>query len=394
MNRSMAKHIVIRGIGAVSSLGFDDETSLSLAFNEQTCIQKIHKDDFSFWGAPLNASSEEALKQFIREYHISKDQDRIVYLAQMAAMQALQQAGWNDRQHVAVNFGSSRGATNVWEVHYDYFISNKKAKLKTSPLTTLGNISSQVAELIGSRGITVEHSVTCSTGMMALLNGIAWLQSGMATYVLAGASEAPLTPFTVAQMQSLGIYSDLSDSYPCKPLYFAEDKKNSMVLGEGAAAIALKWVTKEELKLGDILISGWGIFKESGNSLTGISSEGIGFQESMQQAIQRAGSLPDVIIMHAPGTVVGDAAEYAAVKKIFGSNLPYLISQKWKIGHTLGASGLLGIQLARWMFETQQLPVMPYETIAQLKPSQIQSVLINTMGFGGNTLSIMLQFNT
>lgn len=390
----MAKHIVIRGIGAVSSLGFDDETSLGLAFNEKTYIQKIHKDGFSFWGAMLSASSEEALEQFIREHHISKDQDRTVHLAQMAAMQALQQAGWNEKHHVAINFGSSRGATNVWEVHYDYFISNKKAKLKTSPLTTLGNISSQVAELIGSYGITVEHSVTCSTGMMALLNSIAWLQSGMATQVLAGASEAPLTPFTVAQMQSLGIYSELSDSnYPCKPLYFGNDKKNSMVLGEGAAAIALEWVTKEELKPGDMIISGWGIFKERGNSLTGISSEGIGFQESMQQAIQRAGVLPDVIIMHAPGTVLGDAAEYKAVKKIFGSNFPYLTSQKWKIGHTLGASGLFGIQLARWMFLTQQLPIMPYDSIAQQKPSHIRSVLINTMGFGGNTLSIMFQFN-
>ncbi len=386
----MAKHFVIRGIGAVSSLGFDDETALGLAFNEQTCIQKIHKDDFSFWGAPLAVSSEETLKKFIYEHHISKDQDRMVYLAQMAAMQAIQQAGWNDRQHIAVNFGSSRGATNVWEVYYDYFILNKKAKLKTSPLTTLGNISSQVAELIGSCGIMIEHSVTCSTGLMALLNGIAWLQSGMSTHVLVGAAEAPLTPFTVAQMQSLGIYSDLSESYPCKPLYFAKDKKNSMVLGEGAAAIALEWIRKEELKTGDMIISGWGIFKETGNSLTGISSEGIGFQESMQQAIQRAGVLPDVIIMHAPGTVLGDAAEYEAVKKIFGSNFPYLTSQKWKIGHTLGASGLLGIQLARWMFKTQQIPIMPYNSIAQQKPSHIRSVLINTMGFGGNTISILV----
>ncbi|MCX7744350.1 MAG: beta-ketoacyl synthase [Flavobacteriales bacterium] len=389
----MANQVVIRGIGAVSPLGFDDETASSSLFNNVTCIQKIYKEHFSFLGAPLSDTSEEALKQFIRKHHLSKDQDRIVYLAQAAALQAVQKAGWNNRQNMAVNFGSSRGATFVWEEHYGYFLKNQKAKPKTSPLTTLGNISSQVAEFIGSCGIIVEHSVTCSTGMMSLLNGIAWLQSGMASHVLVGAAEAPLTPFTVAQMQSLGIYSEQSDAYPCKPLYFSKDKKNSMVLGEGAAALALEWLAQEELKPGDIVISGWGIYKETGNSPTGISPTGIGFQESMQQAIQRAGALPDVIIMHAPGTVLGDAAEYEAVIKLFGSNLPYLISQKWKVGHTLGASGLLGIQLAQWMFQLQQVPTMPYPTIEQVTPLSIRHVLINTMGFGGNTVSIMLQFN-
>jgi 3-oxoacyl-(acyl-carrier-protein) synthase len=225
---------------------------------------------------------------------------------------------------------------------------------------------------------------------MALLQGIAWLQSGMATRVLAGATEAPLTAFTVAQMKALKIYSELSDPFPCMPLYLGADKKNSMVLGEGAVALALELAEQQDLMAGDLIISGWGIFKESGNSLTGISPDGKGFQQSMLQAMEKSGVQPDVILMHAPGTLLGDTAEWEAVKKVFDSKIPYVTSQKWKTGHTLGASGLLNLQCAAMILKYQQIPVIPYSILKNTTPASIRHILINTMGFGGNTVSIMV----
>lgn len=387
----MAKQIVIRGLGAISPLGHDTQSVLHNMFSDKTCIKKIVNKNDSFWGATLSAEAEKALQEFIRFNKISRDQDRTVHLALFASHQAIRQTAWKDIKHLAVNIGSSRGATGVWESHYDYFKSTHQSKLKTSPLTTLGNISSQVADFIGSSGLTIEHSITCSTGFMALLNGIAWLLSGMASRVLVGAAEAPLTAFTVAQMKALHIYSELSEPYPCKPLYFGKDKSNSMVLGEGSVAAALELSELHELNAGDIIISGWGVSKELGNSLTGISQDGKGFQESMQQAIQKAGVYPDVILMHAPGTLLGDAAEWEAVKKIFGTKIPYITSQKWKTGHTLGASGLLSLQYAVQILKYQQIACIPYSTINQVEPPVIRHVLINTMGFGGNTVSIMIK---
>lgn len=386
----MAKQIVIRGLGAVSSLGFDAESALRNMFTDKTCIQIIQRENDSFWGASLSAEAEQALQDFIRLHKISKEQDRTVHLALAASFQAIKQTNWKNTEHLAVSMGSSRGATGVWESYYDYYKSTNQAKLKTSPLTTLGNISSQVADFLSTSGLAIEHSVTCSTGFMALLNGIAWLKSGMASYVLAGAAEAPLTAFTVAQMKALQIYSELSEPFPSMPLYFGSDKRNSMVLGEGAVAVALELIEVNELIPGDLLVSGWGVSKESGNSLTGISAEGKGFQQSMQQAIERAGFHPDVILMHAPGTLLGDAAEWEAVKKVFGTNPPYVTSQKWKTGHTLGASGLLSLQCAAQVLKSQQIPHIPYTTIEQDEPATIQHILINTMGFGGNTVSVMI----
>ena len=71
----------------------------------------------------------------------------------------------------------------------------------------MGNISSWVAHDLQTEGPEISHSITCSTALHALLNGVAWLQSGKQIKFLVGGSEAPLTPFTIAQMQALKIYA-------------------------------------------------------------------------------------------------------------------------------------------------------------------------------------------
>jgi 3-oxoacyl-(acyl-carrier-protein) synthase len=80
-----------------------------------------------------------------------------------------------------------------------------------SPTTTLGNISSWVAHDLQSSGPEISHSITCSTALHALLNGVAWLKAGMADKFLVGGTEAPLTDFTIAQMRALKIYSNSAE---------------------------------------------------------------------------------------------------------------------------------------------------------------------------------------
>jgi 3-oxoacyl-(acyl-carrier-protein) synthase len=93
--------------------------------------------------------------------------------------------------------------------------------------------------------------------------------------------------------------------------------------------------------------------------------------------------------MHAPGTVKGDRSEYRAIQKVFGDSLPALTSNKWKIGHTLGASGLLSLELAVLMLEKQRFIGIPYlEEYAA--PKRLRHILVNAVGFGGNAVSILL----
>ena len=89
-----------------------------------------------------------------------------------------------------------------------------------------------------------------------------------------------------------------------------------------------------------------------------------------------------------PGTIKGDNAELTAIKHVFGENIPALTSNKWKIGHTLGASGGFSIELAILMLQNQTFIPIPF--MDAKSPKTINKILINAIGFGGNAVSILV----
>jgi 3-oxoacyl-(acyl-carrier-protein) synthase len=100
----------------------------------------------------------------------------------------------------------------------------------------------------------------------------------------------------------------------------------------------------------------------------------------------------DIIIMHAPGTLKGDRSEYMAIKQVFNAKIPTLTSNKWKIGHTLGASGGFSLELAIHMLKHQKFISVPFLN-AQKHPNHIKKILVNAVGFGGNAVSILVSLN-
>jgi len=325
----------------------------------------------------------DALRSASRNY---ADLDESVLLAILASRAAVEGAGWARGERIGVNIGSSRGATGLFESYHQTFLSTGETAGVSSPTTTLGNIAFWVAQDLRTPGPEFSHSITCSTALHALLNAIAWLRSGMSDRFLAGGSEAPLTPFTLAQMRALRIYSRETGLYPCRALDPAKSN-NSMVLGEGAAVACLER-GKSARTLA--LISGVGYATEALRHAASLSAAADCLQASMRMAL---GSLPpeevDVVVMHAPGTLKGDRAELRAVEKVFGSRLPALTGNKWKIGHTLGASGMLSLELAVQMLVRQQFIGLPFGP-AQAPP-RLQNILVNAVGFGGNAVSILLE---
>ena len=96
----------------------------------------------------------------------------------------------------------------------------------------------------------------------------------------------------------------------------------------------------------------------------------------------------DIIITHTPGTIKGDIAEYNAIKSVFCNKTPFLTTNKWKVGHSLGASGILSIEMAILMLQHQEIFTVPF--LEQTPPKRILKILINAVGFGGNAVSILL----
>jgi 3-oxoacyl-(acyl-carrier-protein) synthase len=224
------------------------------------------------------------------------------------------------------------------------------------------------------------------------LNGVAWIQSGLADKFLVGGSEAPLTPFTIAQMQALKVYSKVSsraqsrDDFPCKAMDLNKTK-NTMVLGEAAALACLeKGIGSNALAL----IEGVGYATEPLEHSVSISVDAKCFQDSMKMALgENEPRDVDAIVLHAPGTIKGDQSEYLAIKKVFGENHPYLTTNKWKVGHTFGASGLLSLEMAVLMLLKQQYITGPFfKNQKQTKP--LKRIMVNAVGFGGNAVSVLL----
>jgi 3-oxoacyl-[acyl-carrier-protein] synthase II len=268
-----------------------------------------------------------------------------------------------------------------------------------SPLTTLGNVASWVAYDAGSiGGASLSHSSTCSSAFQALGNATAWLRAGMATRFLAGGTEAPLTDFTLAQMQAIGIYSPFAaEEFPCRP---GAGKPSTFVLGEGAAVFALEKVSAASL-LGQphepvAVLEGVGFGFEALGSKTGLSADGKHFQQAMQSALGQSGCAlaeVDAVVLHSPGTPAGDAAERAALRAVFGEELPLLLSNKWLVGHTLGASAALSLDFALHVLETQQWPSAPFATDLATTPTAarpLRRILVNAAGFGGNAASAIV----
>ena len=334
----------------------------------------------------INGIINEAIENLKKSDSKYKSLDDSVLMAMTASRKAIKQSGWKINDIFGINIGSSRGATTLFEKHYADFLRNGRAQTLASPTTTLGNISSWVAHDLQSDGPEISHSITCSTALHALLNGVDWLKSGMAEKFLVGGSEAPLTDFTVAQMQAMKIYAKENQDYPCRALDL-EKPQNTMILGEGAAVCCLEIGEKENALA---YIEGIGYATELLEHNTSISAEADCFQKSMRMALQNTDiSEVDVIVMHAPGTIKGDVSEYKAIQKVFGENLPQLTTNKWKIGHTLGASGILSIELAILMMQHQEFISIPFLKI-QNSTSRMQKILINAVGFGGNAVSVLI----
>jgi len=381
--------IAITSLASISPLGHTPDVIWNEYLSPKTLITTKELDGKEQFVATIPAGIRAEIDALRTEDSKYKALDETVLMAILTSRKAMAEAGWQQGDDFGVNIGSSRGATQLFEKHHQEFLETGKTATLSSPTTTLGNISSWVAHDLKSRGPEISHSITCSTALHAVLNAAAWLQSGMATKFLVGGSEAPLTAFTLAQMQALKIYAKEDMDYPCRAFDLTKTK-NSMVLGEGAAMACLELGDKPNA-LG--YITGLGFATDELEHNISISEEANCFQKSMLMALKDTPlEEVDAIVMHAPGTMKGDTSEYKAIQKIFGSQLPMLTTNKWKIGHTFGASGILSIELALLMMQHQAFIGVPFGE-SQPTRKEINKVLINAVGFGGNAVSILLSRN-
>jgi 3-oxoacyl-[acyl-carrier-protein] synthase II len=325
--------------------------------------------------------------------------DRVTLLAKVCAEKIKQSISIEDNvftQSLICVAGSARGATQTLENSILDFNNSGTTSALTSPLTTSGAIASSVANMWDMPAIAIGTSMACASFFEAILIAESVIKSKRFNRALVLGAEAALTDFTIAQMQALKLYSSQISDNPCQPFAKNPLSKNSMVLGEGAACFLLE-NDQSLIETGNtpiLELSSLGYIQERNISLTGMDSEGQSFVHSMMQALtqESCNNFPDAIFAHAPGTQVGDTAEYQAILQVaqkFNKSSASVFCTKSIFGHTFGASSALSLAFAIDSINSKAILKHSYpikDNISDVdfsSTSKNKSFLINSAGFGG-----------
>ncbi|MAN28434.1 MULTISPECIES: beta-ketoacyl synthase N-terminal-like domain-containing protein [Mesonia] len=383
----MKDNIYINSFASISGLGNTSEKIWKHYQLGQPLFQVEEFEGKKTYVSKLSIEAKDEIEALQIENSKYKDLDPSVLYAMLASRKAFQNANWN-QEDFGVNIGSSRGATFLFEKYHQQFLKEGITSTLASPTTTLGNISSWVLQDLQSNGPEISHSITCSTALHSITNAIAWLKSGMVNKFLVGGSEAPLTPFTIAQMNAVKLYAkyDENEKFPNRSLEI-DKNNNTMILGEAAASFCIS--TSAENSIAEI--TGWGYASETLVHSISISKDASCLQKSMKMALAQSGlENVDMVIMHAPGTKKGDWAELNAIKAVFGEELPLITSNKFLIGHTFGASGAMSLEMALLMLQQQEFIENPFFENIHDTQSRLKNIMVNAVGFGGNAVSIIV----
>jgi len=338
---------------------------------------------------------------------------RFTQFAAATVSEALAQAGLDlaaeDRTRVGLQIGCAVGGIAV--IEDQTLVLQEKGPRRINPVLVPTVIVSaapcHVAVHWGIKGPTNAPAAACATGIVALGDGMRWLQRGDADVVLAGGTEAAITPLALSAFSRLGALSTRNDDpeHACRPFDVSRD---GTVLGEGAATLVLETAEHAVRRGAKILaeVVGYG-FTEDGFHMTAPEPDGEGAARAMALAINDAGIAPaeiDYIVPHGTGTPLNDVAETRAIHEVLGQRareIP-ISSNKAGIGHALGAAGaissLVGIKaiLEEAVPPTANLETPDPECDLDYVPRQaravrIDTVLINAIGFGGQNASLIVR---
>lgn len=251
-----------------------------------------------------------------------------------------------------------------------------------SPDTSGGTLASRFARELGVSGPAWVVSQTCLSGLLALYQAALLIRAQEATTVLFGAVEAPLHPFFVRMMAALRLYT------PHKRYPFVRpgdrERKNTFALAEGVALGLLSRLPVGPFQLMALRVA------------TAAPRKGIAFTavdpDALANLLRSLGETPpDVVLLHAPGTQQGDAAEWQAIQSVWGA-LPAL-SVKALFGHSLGAAPLVSLGFLLEVLQRQVWPELPYAPLwGKNPPSRWREAVLIGLGYGGSMGALRIQY--
>lgn len=399
------KRVVVTGLGALSPLGNDAETSWKNAIGGVSGIGPITRVESDEYPAKVAAE----LKDFNIENHMDKKEarkmDRFTQYAVVAAKMAVQDAGLNITDEIAsrvgVWVGSGIGGLETLESQFEIFLTKGPRRVSPFfvPMMIPDMATGQISIALGAKGVNSCTVTACATGTNSIGDAFKVIQRGDADAMITGGTEAPLTRMSFAGFSANKALSTNPDPKTASRPF--DKNRDGFVMGEGAGIIVLEELEHALARGAKIYgeIVGYGSTGDAYH-ITAPAQDGEGGARAMQEAIKDAGIKPeeiDYINAHGTSTYYNDKYETKAIKTVFGDHAYKLAvsSTKSMTGHLLGAAG--GIEAIFSVMAIKDGIIPPTINIEtpdeecdldyvpdKAREQDVNVVLSNSLGFGGH----------
>ena len=393
-----SQKIFIAGKGTISAIGNNVAENFASLRNLQTGVSKITVLTTRYAETLPAAEVKLTNEELAQLCGLSSNEPRTALLSLIAAKEAVADANIPDLKKWRTGFISANtvGAMDKTETIYKYYLEDDNtAKLIEEDPYDAGYVTELVANQLGIKDHITTISTACSSSSNAMAYGARLIKSNQLDIVVAGGCDA-MSRFTLNGFNSLMIL----DTNPCTPY---DDNRKGLNLGEGAGYVVLvsEKVAATLAKKPTTILSGYANANDAFHQ-TASSPEGKGNFMAMQGALEMSGlSTKDIdyINLHGTGTPNNDLSEGIAVQRIFGT-VPNVSSTKPYTGHTLGACAGIeavysilsienGIIFPNLRFQTKmkELDFIPVTEL--LENVEVNHVMSNSFGFGGNCSSVI-----
>ncbi|MBF9003129.1 beta-ketoacyl-ACP synthase II [Vibrio nitrifigilis] len=417
----MNSPIVITGMGIISPLGCNTETAWARLISSQSGITKINhfaSDDLPVTVAgQVPTIEKDSHGGFNVDSYIEKKEqkklDRFTCFALAAANQALNQANWfpqsiDDQENTATVIGTGIGGfTTITQAQKTL---EHRGYKRLSPFTVpafLANLAAgNVSIKYGFKGPIGCPVTACAAGIQAIGDGIRMIRNQEANVAIVGGAEACIDPLSLASFSALKALSTTQDPRSASRPF--DQQRNGFVMGEGAGILVIETL-EHAIKRGATplaVISGYGTSSDA-HHITAGPEDGSGAALAIRRALKASHlSLDNIqyVNAHATSTPVGDKAEIASLRNVFGNLLPNIpiSATKSATGHLLGAAGgVESIFTALSVINNVTPPTLNLDQIddsmqdLNLVPNKavshnIDHALCNGFGFGGVNAAIII----
>ncbi len=400
----LKRRVVVTGLGLITPLGIGVEKTWSALCAGKSGVRRITKFDPSHHACQIAGEVTDFNPADYIEKKDIKKMDTFIHFAVGASQMAVDDSGLKvteeNADRVGVYIGSGIGGLPAIEAYHKVLLDKGPDRVSPFfiPMVIINLASGQVSMRIGARGPNSCAVTACATGNHCIGDAFRIIQHGEADAMVAGGTEAAITPLCVAGFASAKALSTRNDD-PERASRPFDKERDGFVLGEGAGVLVLEELESARRRGARIYaeILGYGMTADA-HHITAPPEDGAGAVRCMRLALKDAGLTPDTIDYvnaHATSTMA-DRIETNAIKQVFGEHARGLAvsSTKSMTGHLLGAAG--GVEAIFSILAIQRGVLPP--TINQDVPdpecdldcvpnrarqAEVHTVLSNSFGFGG-----------